>query len=372
MSKYIYIRNRNLPIKPQSKFDYGCYLKLRRDNELVSKTFGGLDKFVTNDGKIGMYTNDDVYTFNGDINYHLDKIPLSLKPDAEEISSKFIDDLIQDISVRVGKKVSELNRDSCNKHLRNTNNKFDPIKKEIVWAIIEVARNYKLKGYDLKNDPNFNNSYIFNTKTYKFINNVSKSLKVYFDKEKDRYKINVSPFKKSEQFQVKKRNHFRDLSKEKLNLLFPKSDRFNWITKDKAKITEEKTELVYGEEDIYEAGVSKNLSTSEKSKITLKNIFNGNKEFEKTINSYSENNVMYDIIYIINENKNIEFIDNGRTFKDANGVIVFKKIGSDEKNFRYENKNLYINDKLLGKFKYLKNTNENTGRYIHVFIKKVV
>ena len=372
MSKFIYVRNRNLPIIPKTKYDYGLYMKLRRDPEVISNTFGGLNRFVTNDGKSGMFINDDRYTFIGDLNYHIDRIPLSLKENAETVTDNFINDLIQDISIRVGEKISKFDRDLVNGTLRNTNNKYDAIKKEIVLAIVEVSREYKKRGHDFKNDPNFANSYIFNTKTYKFINNISNALKVYFDAERERYDIDVKPFAKSDQFQLKKRNYFRDLSKEKLINLFPKDDRYNWITKNKANLPEEKYGLTYGDYDMYESRVSKNKNIRKKSDIILQNLYKGNAKFKRAVKSYSENRVLHDIIYIKDGVKDIEFADTGKTLKTKNGVTKFKTIGSNEKEYRYEDKQLYVDGKSLGKYKFLKFTNEDTGKFIVVFIKKVV
>ena len=129
-----------------------------------------------------------------------------------------------------------------NEVLNNTNNKFDPIKNEIKLSTTEVTGKYLKNGYDLKSDLRFKNSLLFNTKTYEFIGNLSKILKIYFFKERERYSNDVDPFSGAKDLRRQKaEEYFQCLTREKMNDIIPKKNRFNWITKQNAILPKETT-----------------------------------------------------------------------------------------------------------------------------------
>lgn len=374
MQGFIELRQKDLPINPRSKYDLGYHMTLRRDPELLDKTFD-LNKFVTISGKCGLFPNEKTYIYAGDLNFFVNKIPFSLKPEAEEITKRFVDDLIQNISIRVGKSVANYKRDKFNSILRNTNHRYDLIKQEIRKAIKEVTTKYKRKGYDLKKDPRYAQSYLYSTKCNELISDISRSLKLHFDSEKERYSNDVKLYANMPVIGTEKKiKYFQDLTRE--NLLKPsmlgKKNPFNWIVKEKASISKENSSLVYGDDDLYENNTTKTIHQEYDAKVKLEHLLKGNPDFNEFVSDMS--NVDRDVIYIrMSEDpkKNVRHIDVTKSFKKAGlNHYTFERFNPKKSSFIYKDKELFEDGDCIGKFKFYEYHPEDQDKSYFVFLKK--
>lgn len=372
MPEYIYIYKKDIPIEPKTPLDYGYPLKVRKDRELIAKTFGGsLTKFITKDGKTGLFPNETDYVFDGDLNYFYLKLPVSLKPDAEQIVKNFIDKLKQNVSIRMGCEINKFDREQYNRYMLNTSNKFDPIKKCIKVAMREVSKEFQKDGHDLENDPRISNCQMFNPKQYEFINTISQKCKLYLDKEKDRYKIEVLPYQNTTQLGKKKREYFQALIKEKLNEIFPKKQHLKWILKEGGKLDKENFVMKYNMKDIYQSKVELKRDYRKVENLNMTTVLNKFPKLKDFICNVSKKTAFNTFIIINGKEEPIKFLDVTSTLK-INGMMTFANYQDGEKKYKYENKCLYVNNKLVGKFKCIKEGNIKNGTGITMFIRKIV
>lgn len=343
--KYIFVRKKDLPLNPKTPLDYGCYLKIRNDPEVIAKAFGSLERFITKDGKVGIFPHEKYYVFVGELN-DID-IPPSLNPDIEKTLQDFVDQVKQNISVRLSKKICSFNKESFENILLNTNNKYDDIKKEIKLSIREVTKEYKNKK--LQHDPRLTNCQLFNSKQYQFINNVSRSCKLYLNNEKKRYDVEVSHFK--DQMDSRKVSYFQTLIKEHLDEIFPKSRYFNWCVKSNAKLQEPKYVMNYDSSQIYKSKVEIKVKNDKKIELTLDNILESYPNLKSYVQNVS-NNAPYNTFVIIKGKVDItKFVDLSKSLKEENKVVTFSNFENGEVNYKYKDKMLFENDVNLGKFK---------------------
>ena len=380
--EHVFVRKKDLPINPKTPLDFGCFLKIRNDPEIIKKHFGNLDRFVTKDGKTGVYVNETMYTYNGpDLNKQIiprpDKsilLPVSLREDGPRLTEDFVNDLIQNISIRVGNKIATFDRSTHDKVLRNTNNRFDDVKKEIMFAIKEVKKKYKKMGIHFGKDDKFSCSNLFNANCFHLVNNISKSLKVYIDQNKERYVVDVAKFKKFKQRMAEKKvDYFKKLVREKLEELIPVKEAFNWVVEKKAVLPEERITLAFEEDDIYDNPVSKTPSVDDVAVVTLDNFFKGHPKFERFIRKRISQESKFDTIIVKRQNRanDLKIIDFEETLNvEKNGDMIFEADDGDQK-YNYTKKHLYVNDKDLGRFKLIEFETEMPGRLL-VFIKKVI
>jgi len=380
--EHIFLRKRDLPTNPKTPLDYGCFLKIRRDPEIIKKHFGNLERLVTKDGKTGIYANEIMYTYNGtDLNKQIipnpDKsilLPVSLRENGPKLTEDFVNDIIQNISIRVGNKIATFDRSTHNKVLRNTNKKFDDVKKEIMFAIKEVKKKYKKMGIHFEKDEKFSCSNLFNTNCFHLVNNISKTLKVYIDQNKERYVVDVAKFKKDKnRLTAKKIDYFKKLVREKLEDMIPSKEAFNWIVERKAELPEEKVSLTFEEDDIYDNPVSKKESIDDVAVITLDNFFIGHPKFERFIKKRISQQSKFDTIIVKRQNgiNDLKMIDFEETLNvEKNGDMKFEANDGDQR-YNYMNKHMYVNDKDLGRYKFIEFETDMQGRLL-VFLKKVI
>ncbi len=347
-------------------------MKLRKDWEVIKKTFGKLDNFVSSDGSIGISSNETHYIYNGDLNHYIGKIPLSLKPEANKVTNDFIEDLKQAISIRVSNKIANYDSAEFDRVMKNTNNKYDSFKKEIRSAIKEVAISYKRKGYDFESDPRFSNSYIFNDRMHNFVSAISQNCKLFFEQEKDQYQVNVSHFRDTSNFEKKKIEHFKALTRKKLDELIPSTDLLNWVMNKKAFIGKGKYDLLYGSKDIYQTNVTKKVSNRKIKGVELRNVFRTNPEFKSLVEEISKETDCNVILVEAKEKENnTAFGDFIKSFKKENGTVTFSKFGDFKKDvYVYKDKHLYKNDVCLGKFKFHEYDNDINKKQIIVFLQQ--
>ena len=105
MIEYIYIRQKHLSLDEDetNPYDYGYFLKLRKDPQEIYKIFGPKEKFVSTNGRMGLNSEDNEYIYDGKIKPLESKIPLNLRENFESVFGEFLEDLKQNISVRLSK-----------------------------------------------------------------------------------------------------------------------------------------------------------------------------------------------------------------------------------------------------------------------------